>query len=164
MVKRGDPRRVRDDCHVAFGIGICPLDCRRKTIRSDPPGLYIVGLQHRGYRLRIDFGIDVDDFDLLGGSIDRFAKRGKLRGRDHNRGWVRSNSALEQTDLTVDIGFGLGAELDNVGAKILAGFTRARQHDAPVQRGCVLDDDRNRWSGLRQGGRRLGLPKQVRRL
>ena len=56
--------------------------------------------------------------------MDRFAKRGKLRGRDDDRRWVRRDGVRQNADLTIDIGFGVRTYLDNVDAEIPPGLAR----------------------------------------
>jgi hypothetical protein len=83
--ERGDPGRRGHNSHIAFGIGICPLDGIGENIGSEAARLNVVSLHKRGESRGIRFGFNADDLDLLGSLIDRLAKLGKLRGRDDDR-------------------------------------------------------------------------------
>ena len=98
-----------------------------------------------------EFGrrIDADDLDLLGGFVDRLAERGELGRRNDDGGRIAGDGVLEDRNLAVDVGFRLGAEFRHVDAEVLAGLAGAGEHDLPVERRGVLDDDRN---GRRVGG------------
>ena len=75
----------------------------------------------------------------------------ELRRRDHNGGRLFRDGVLEDRDLAVDVGFGLGAELGHIDVQILAGFAGAGKHDLPVDGGRVLDDNRDGRFGSAAG-------------
>jgi hypothetical protein len=54
-----------------------------------------------------------------------------------------SDGVLEDRNLAGNVRFGLGTELGNLDAEILARLAGSGEHDVPVERGCVFDDDRD---------------------
>src|SRR5438270_844685 len=81
---------------------------------------------------------EADDLHGLGGLVDRLAERGALGRRDHDGGGLGGDGVLEDRDLAVDVGLGLGAELGHLDAEVLPGLAGAGQHDLPVEGGRVL--------------------------
>ena len=59
------------------------------------------------------------------------------------RGRLAGNRVLEDRNLAVDVRFRLGAELRHGDPEVLAGLAGAGEHDLPIGRGRILDDDRN---------------------
>ena len=92
-----------------------------------------------------EFGgrVDADDRHLLRRLVDRLAQRLKLGRGDNDRRGLFGHRVLEDSNLAVDVSLGLGAEFGDLDAEILAGLTGAGEHDLPVARGGVLDDDRD---------------------
>ena len=91
----------------------------------------------------IGSGIDSDDRNFLRRLVDRLAQRLELRRRDHNRGGLFGDCVLEDRNLAVDVSLGLRAEFGDLDAEILCGLAGAGEHDLPVARRGVLDDDRD---------------------
>ena len=87
---------------------------------------------------------DADDRHLLRRFVDRLAERLELGRGDDDRGRLFGDGVLEDRNLAVDVRLGLGAELRNLDAEVLASLARAGQHDLPIVRCGVLDDDRDR--------------------
>ena len=137
------PGRMRDERDVALGLAVFRGDRLGHAVGGDAAALHVVGGQERGEGLRIGGGVDADDRHLLGGFVDRLAERLELGRRDDDRGRLFGDGVLEDRNLAVDVGLGLGAELGNVDAEILAGLAGAGQHDLPIERRRVLDDDRD---------------------
>src|SRR5208283_699378 len=79
--------------------------------------------------------------------VNRLAERLELRWRDDDRGGLFADRVLEDRNLAVDVGLGLRAEFGDVDAEILAGLAGAGEHDLPVARRGILDDDRDRDVG-----------------
>ena len=114
-----------------------------EAVGRDAAALHVVGGEERREGLGVGGGVDADDLDGLGGLVDRLAERGALGRRDHDGGRLAGDGVLEDRDLAVDVGLGLGAELRHLDAEILAGLAGAGEHDLPVEGGRVLDDDGN---------------------
>ena len=114
-----------------------------EAVRADAPALDVVGGQERGEGLGVRRRIDADDRHLLRCFIDRLAERLELGRRDDDRSRLFGDGVLEDRNLAVDVGLGLGAELRNLDAEVLASLARAGQHDLPIVRCGVLDDDRD---------------------
>ena len=88
-------------------------------------------------------GVDADDRHFLRRLVDRLAERLELGRGDDDRGGLFGDRVLEDRDLAVDVGLGLRAEFGDLDAEILAGLAGAGEHDLPIARGRVLDDDRD---------------------
>ena len=138
-------RRPADEVMSATSPSALPylavIASARPSAAMRPP-CYVVGGQERGEGLRVGRRIDADDRHFLRRFVDRFAERLELGRRDDDRGGLLGDGVLEDRNLAGDVGFRLGAEFWDFDAEVFAGLARARQHDLPVSRRGVLDDDR----------------------
>ncbi len=147
LIERADARQRRDERDVAFGLAGLGLDAVRERIGGGAAALDVVGRQEGCEGLGVGGRVDADDLDRLRGFVDRLAEGRELRRRDHDGGRLLRHGVLEDRDLPVDVGLGLRTEFRDLDAEVLAGLACARQHDLPIVRGRVLDDDRDRDVG-----------------
>jgi hypothetical protein len=155
LIDRSDVNRRRDDGYVTFGIGIRSLDCIGKSICGEPSSLNVVGPQRRGEHQRLFIGVDSDDLRLLGGIFDRLPDRNRTRRYDDDRRWLRRDRSLQHADLAIGIGFGIGAQLDDVDAEILSGLACTAEHGLPESRAPIPYDDGNCRFGVYDAKRPL---------
>ena len=162
LVERADAGQRGDQRDVALGLAVFLGDRGGERIGGDAAALHVVGGEERGEGLAVGGAVDADDLYRFRGLVDRLAERRELRRRDHDRRRLLGDRVLEDRNLAVDVGLRLRAEFGHLDAKILSGLARAGQHDLPVERSRVLDDDRNGRRRRRNSARSSGGERDQR--
>ena len=153
LVERADAGQRGDQGDVALGLAVLGalMAAARPSAATRPPWtLSVVRNEVKALESAAE-SMPMILTDLAASSIGLPSALNCGR-RDHDGGGLAGDGVLEDRDLAVDVGFGLGAELRHVDAEILAGLAGAGEHDLPVEGRGVLDDDGDRGR-LGVGGR-----------